>query len=50
MNLFNGVSEGSGSPNSFNFFVGVVSCIGIIMALIGGGTLAYMYMSRIMVT
>jgi len=50
MNLFNGVSEGSGSEDSFPFFVGTVSVIVLVMTVITGGMLAWMYMSRIMVT
>ncbi|KAM3572835.1 hypothetical protein VYU27_005194 [Nannochloropsis oceanica] len=50
MNLYNGVSEGSGSEDSFPFFVGTISFIVFMMTVITGSVLAYMYMSRIIVT
>lgn len=50
MNLYNGVSEGSGSEDSFPFFVGTVSFIVFMMTVITGSVLTYMYMSRIIVT
>jgi len=50
MNLYNGVSTGSGTEESFPGFVGVVSFIILVMTITSGGVLTYMYMSRIIVT
>lgn len=48
-NLYNGVSEGSGSPDSLGVFIGVVVFIFAICVTVVGGMLAYMYMSRLIV-
>ena len=50
MNLFNGISTGSGTPESWIGFVAVISSIGSVIFLFGGGVLFYMYTSRILVT
>lgn len=44
-----GISEGSGSPNSLPFFIGVVSFILVVMVVGGGSILTWMHQSRILV-
>ncbi len=44
-----GVSEGSGSPDSFGFFISTVGVTLGIMIVGGGTTLLWMHQSRILV-
>lgn len=43
------MSEGSGSPDSLPFFIGVVSFIVVVVVVGGGSIMAWMHQSRLLV-
>lgn len=49
MNLSNGLSETSGTANSFRHFVMVVGAITIFILSVGGGGMAWLYASKVLV-
>jgi hypothetical protein len=45
----NGISDSSGSPKSFSAFCYIVTTVALFITVCGGGGLAYMYLSGILV-